>query len=211
MLADGNADFTKRSASTSTSPARAWACAPSATRWSSITASSRRSMSKRPARSKSRAPTRSCKRSKLSDRAFAARDWAGCDTSSGQRVGALVLGMAGMARTQSQSTSCGSIAASSRCHRSTFLTGFLSAVFQPLRFQLRMPLRDAVAQILAVGMELTVARPLQRFERLDRRHQLHAVVGGRLGSPPNSSSHARRRAGSRPSRPARDCRCRRRR
>ena len=69
-------------------------------------------------------------------------------------------------------------AASSRCHRSTFFTGFLSAVRQPLRFQLLIQRHDAVAQILAVGVQIDPARPLQRFERGDRRHQLHAVVGG---------------------------------
>ena len=38
---------------------------------------------------------------------------------------------------------------------------------------------DAVLHVLAVGVQLDAARPLQRFERRDRRHQLHAVVGGR--------------------------------
>ena len=38
-------------------------------------------------------------------------------------------------RTHSQATSCGAAAASSRCHRSIFLTGFLSAVRQPRAFQ----------------------------------------------------------------------------
>jgi hypothetical protein len=37
---------------------------------------------------------------------------------------------------------------------------------------------DAVAQVLAVGMQIDTARPLKRFERGDRRRQLHAVVGG---------------------------------
>jgi hypothetical protein len=54
----------------------------------------------------------------------------------------------------------------------------LSAVRQPLRFQPRihsvMPLR----KILAVGMEAHLDRPLQALQRHDRRHQLHAVVGG---------------------------------
>src|SRR3954447_17288322 len=40
------------------------------------------------------------------------------------------------------------------------------------------PFGDAVAQILAVAVEPDAARPLQRFEPGDRRHQLHAVVGG---------------------------------
>src|SRR5262249_31418543 len=38
--------------------------------------------------------------------------------------------------TQYQLTRCGAAARSRRCHRSTFFTGFLSAVRQPRRFQL---------------------------------------------------------------------------
>ena len=71
---------------------------------------------------------------------------------------------------------------SSRCQRSTFFTGFLSAVRQPLRFQ-PDPGGDAVAQILAVGMEIDTAGPLQRFER-----EIAAISSMRLlvviGSPP---------------------------
>src|SRR5262249_30494492 len=36
---------------------------------------------------------------------------------------------------------------------------------------------DPVAQILAVGVKVDEARPLERFERGDGRHQLHTVVG----------------------------------
>ena len=39
------------------------------------------------------------------------------------------------------------------------------------------PAHDAVAQVLAVGVNVDHARPLERFQRRDRRHQLHAVVG----------------------------------
>src|SRR5262249_25106585 len=42
------------------------------------------------------------------------------------------------------------------------------------------PAGDAVAQILAVGVEADPDRPLQGFETLDCRHQFHAVVGGQL-------------------------------
>jgi hypothetical protein len=38
-------------------------------------------------------------------------------------------------RTQCHCTWCSAASASSRCHRSTFFTGFLSAVFQPRVFQ----------------------------------------------------------------------------
>src|SRR5262249_15559732 len=40
------------------------------------------------------------------------------------------------------------------------------------------PRHDAVAQILAVGVDVDEAGALERLERGDRRHQLHAVVGG---------------------------------
>src|SRR5262249_39654166 len=40
------------------------------------------------------------------------------------------------------------------------------------------PAGDALPDILAVGVEIDGARLLQRFERRDRRHQFHLVVGG---------------------------------
>src|SRR6266700_1270705 len=40
------------------------------------------------------------------------------------------------------------------------------------------PGRDALPHILAVGIEIDLAGLLQRLQRRDRRHQLHAVVGG---------------------------------
>ena len=40
------------------------------------------------------------------------------------------------------------------------------------------PAGDALPDILAVGVEIDRAGLLQRFQRRDRRHQLHAVVGG---------------------------------
>ena len=59
-----------------------------------------------------------------------------------------------------------------------FLTGFLSEVRQPLRLPGVDPGQNAVAQILAVGVDVDAARPLERFQGGDRRHHLHAVVGG---------------------------------
>src|SRR5579883_457765 len=44
------------------------------------------------------------------------------------------------------------------------------------------PARDAIAQILAVGVDADAAGALQRFQRGDRRHHLHAVVGGLVGA-----------------------------
>src|SRR5688572_17138641 len=40
------------------------------------------------------------------------------------------------------------------------------------------PLAGALEHVLAVGVEPHDARPLERFEAGDRRHQLHLVVGG---------------------------------
>ena len=71
-------------------------------------------------------------------------------------------------------------ASSSACQSSAFFTGFLSAVFQPFLFQPSIQLGDAVHDIFAVGVEIDRAGLLQRLQRRDRGHQLHAVVG-RLG------------------------------
>ncbi len=43
---------------------------------------------------------------------------------------------------------------------------------------LRHPFEDAFAHVLRVGVQHHVAVALQRRERLDRRGQLHAIVGG---------------------------------
>src|SRR6185312_6289612 len=40
------------------------------------------------------------------------------------------------------------------------------------------PAADAVADVVAVGMEVDPAGFLQGVQRLDRRHQLHSIVGG---------------------------------
>ena len=40
------------------------------------------------------------------------------------------------------------------------------------------PAGDALTDILAVGLEIDRAGLFQRLQRRDRRHQLHAVVGG---------------------------------
>src|SRR6267142_6917460 len=40
------------------------------------------------------------------------------------------------------------------------------------------PAGDALTHILAVGVEIDRARLLQSLQRRDRRHQLHAVIGG---------------------------------
>ena len=113
--------------------------------------------------------------------------------------------------TQCHSIRCGSAAAHSACHSSAFLTGFLSAVRQPLRRQswthLVMP---SLTYMLSV-VKLDAAWPGQRLERLDRRHQLHAVVGGRVLAARQFLFLAAHAQQARPSRRGRDCPCRRRR
>ncbi len=42
----------------------------------------------------------------------------------------------------------------------------------------RQPLPDAFLHVLGVGNQHHLARGLQRFQRHDRAHQFHAVVGG---------------------------------
>ena len=73
------------------------------------------------------------------------------------------------------------------------------------------PARDAAAQILRVGVQIDVARALQRLQRCDRRHQLHAVVGGERLAAAELLDRCAAAAGSRPSRPGPGCRSRRRR
>ena len=114
-------------------------------------------------------------------------------------------------RTQAHSIWCGASAVSRRCHRSAFLTGLLSAVIQPLRLPTVDPAGDAVPQIDRIGVQPDAAGPLQRLERGDRRHQLHAVVGGQRLAARQLLLDGRRSAGRRPSRRARDCPNRRRR
>lgn len=45
------------------------------------------------------------------------------------------------------------------------------------------PLRDPTAQVLIVGVDFDTTRAAERVERLDRRAQLHAVVGRLAGAP----------------------------
>ena len=70
--------------------------------------------------------------------------------------------------------------------------------------------RDAAPDILRIGEEVDRARPLQRLERLDRRLQLHAVVGGQRLAAGQLLLARRLTEQSPPSRPAPDCPSRRR-
>ena len=88
--------------------------------------------------------------------------------------------------TQRHSISCRSAAASRRRQRSSFLTGFLAAVRQPLRLPAVDPARDAAAQILGIGVQAHLARAVQRSSA-----SIAAVSSMRLlvvsASPPLSS------------------------
>ena len=64
------------------------------------------------------------------------------DRGAGQLIGALIFGMAGMAcHPDPAGPWWRAMASSSARHRSSFLTGFLSAVFQPLVLPAVHPLR----------------------------------------------------------------------
>ena len=45
-------------------------------------------------------------------------------------------------------------------------------------FPVGEPFGDALLHVLRVGRERDLTRTLERFERLDRGHEFHAVVGG---------------------------------
>ena len=81
--------------------------------------------------------------------------------------------------THSHSISCCAASSSSSRQRSAFLTGFLSAVRQPFFFQPCIHLLMPSCTYLRIGVQAHAARALERFERADDRHQLHAVVGRR--------------------------------
>jgi hypothetical protein len=81
-------------------------------------------------------------------------------------------------RTQRQSTSWAPISASRRCHSSAFLTGCPAGGAPAVAPPVVDPAGDAVPDVFGVGMDLDLAAALERLERGDRRHQLHAVVGG---------------------------------
>ena len=83
------------------------------------------------------------------------------------------------ALTHCHATRCGTMAASSRRHRSTFLTGPAARGAPALGLPVREPAGDAELEVGAVGVEADRDRAAERFERPDRRHQLHPVVGSR--------------------------------
>ena len=80
--------------------------------------------------------------------------------------------------THSQVTLWRACASSSRCHSSTFFTGFLFEVFQPFLLPAEDPAGDAVLHIGRVGDHGDGGRPRQAFQRVDCGQQFHPVVGG---------------------------------
>src|SRR5882724_5564767 len=100
------------------------------------------------------------------------------DAVAGELVGALVLVMAGVAldpvpahlvRLQRRIEPLPQLGVLDR-----LLVRGAPAVFLPAMD----PAGDALAHILAVGIEIDLARLFQRLQRRDRGHQFHAVVGG---------------------------------
>jgi hypothetical protein len=100
-------------------------------------------------------------------------------SGSRKRIGALVARITARPRTQIRSIRCGAAAASSRCHKSTFKTGF-SPRRQPRFFHFGAQMVMAFLHVLAVGYK---AAPWQRrFTPLAARGDLairrppHAAV-----------------------------------
>ena len=80
--------------------------------------------------------------------------------------------------TQRQSISWRSAASSRRRHRSSFLTGFLSAVRQPLRFQLWIQPVTPPRRYCESVCSSTRHGRVSASSAAIAAHQLHAVVGG---------------------------------
>ncbi len=115
-----------------------------------------------------------------------------CSARSAPTAPARTAAMASRASASARSLSAWPACPRNQCHRTRclcesrieplpqvdildrLLLGRAPAVALPLRH----PGQDAVAQVLTVGMDVDQARPLERVERRDCGHELHAVVGG---------------------------------
>ena len=131
---------------------------------------------------------------------------------AGELVGALVLGMAGYGPSPNAiRPGAGAAASTSSCHSSAFLTGFRSAVCQPFRAPAVDPFGDAVADIDCCRCRARpgTAASAPRAPRIAASSSIRLLVVS--GSPPDNLLLARPRRIARPSRPGRDCPCRRRR
>ena len=130
---------------------------------------------------------------------------------AGERVGPLILGMAGMALHPVPFDLV------RRCRVDQLLpqlgildrlpVGGLPAVPAPAVD----PFGDAVADVDAVGIEVDPAGPLQRLERRGSRRAAPSGCWWSAARRRKSPSRARPSGSRRPSRPGRDCPCRRRR
>src|SRR5687768_2243592 len=70
---------------------------------------------------------------------------------------------------------------------------FLHGPHPAARFPSRNPFGDSFPQIFRIGKELDLARLFERFERADRREQLHSIVRrGRLATADFLAARARR-------------------
>src|SRR5581483_7668491 len=158
-------------------PKSAAACGASAA-WSSPTPrSARRWASSKPAGWSSRSPT--ARPGATSARGPASAAGPRGDRGAGERVGAFVLGMAGMAAHPVPGDPVRRSGAVEALPQIEILDRLLVRGAPAARLPAGQPAGDAVAHILAVGVERHPARPRQRLQPGDRRRQLHAVVGGR--------------------------------
>ena len=117
-----------------------------------------------------------------------------------QFVGALVLACAGVAAHPVPVTSWRLRASSSRCHSSTFLTGFLSAVFQPSLLPAVDPLADAVLHVFGVGVQIDARRASSRPPAPRWRPSAPCGCWWSPARRRTAPCGARPRSGSRPSR-----------
>ena len=101
--------------------------------------------------------------------------------------------------------------ASRRCHRSTFFTGCLAAVFQPLAFQPAIHSVMPLSTYWLSTYRVTLHGRLSADRRLDHGRHFHAVVGGVQFAAKQLLLRVGRLEPVRPSHRGRDCPCRRRR
>src|SRR5690606_15793283 len=100
------------------------------------------------------------------------------DAEPGQFVGALVLGVAGVALHTFPLDLMDAGGLLQRLPQLGVLHRLLGGGFPAVALPVEHPLGDAVAHVNAVGRQDDMAGALEGAQRLDGRHQLHAVVGG---------------------------------
>ncbi|CAK0756462.1 hypothetical protein WCLP8_2750007 [uncultured Gammaproteobacteria bacterium] len=100
-------------------------------------------------------------------------------TASGQCVGALVFGMAGVAPHPSKIDIVSETLRVQSLPQILVLNRAFGRCPPAVGFPAVNPLGDAVAQILAIGVQANLGLSAECFQRRNCRHQFHAVVGGR--------------------------------